>query len=65
MGAFALGRGIPLVVLGTFTGVFERLLTTTRLVRRAEVAIDVLLLLAAAYFLGRFLDAGGFAALLG
>lgn len=65
MGAFALGRGIPLAVLGTFTGVFERLLTTTRSVRRAEAAIGVLLLLAAAYFFGRFLDAGGFAALLG
>lgn len=65
MGAFALGRGIPLAVLGTFTGVFERMLTATRLVRRAEAAIGVLLLLAAAYFIGRFLDVGGFVALLG
>lgn len=65
MGAFALGRDIPLAVLGTFTGVFERMLTATRLVRRAEAAVGVLLLLAAAYFVGRFLAAGGFSALLG
>jgi cytochrome c-type biogenesis protein len=65
MGAFALGRGIPLAVLGTFTGVFERMLSATRLVRRVEVAVGVLLLVAAAWFVSQFIRVGGFSALFG
>jgi cytochrome c biogenesis protein CcdA len=64
MGAFALGRGIPLVMLGTFTGAFERMVTAARWLRRVEVVVGVLLLLAAAWFVGQFIAAGGFSALL-
>lgn len=64
MGAFALGRGIPLAMLGTFTGAFERMVTAARWVRRVEAAVGVLLLLAAAWFVGQFIAAGGFSALL-
>jgi cytochrome c-type biogenesis protein len=64
MGAFALGRGLPLALLGVFTGAFERALGATRLVRWVEFAVGVLLIAGAAWFVGQFLRVGGFDALL-
>jgi cytochrome c-type biogenesis protein len=64
MAAFALGRGVPLVVLGTFTGAFKAGSGASRWVPRLERAVGVLLLAGAAWFLREFLRAGGFSALL-
>lgn len=64
MGAFALGRGIPLVLLGTFTGAFKAGSAASRWVPRLEQAVGVLLLAGAAWFLREFFRAGGFSGLL-
>jgi cytochrome c-type biogenesis protein len=64
LGAFALGRGIPLTVLGTSTGAFQKMRGLTRWVPWIERVVGVLLLVGAAYFAGQFLATGGFPALL-
>lgn len=64
MGAFALGRGVPLVVLGTATGATRTTASLSRWVPAVERTIGVLALLAAGWFAWAFLAAGGFGALL-
>ncbi|GAA4888888.1 cation transporter [Pseudonocardia sp. C8] len=64
LGAFAIGRGIPLVVLGTSTAAFHNMRGLTRWVPWIERAVGVLLLVGAAYFAAEFLAVGGFPALL-
>jgi cytochrome c-type biogenesis protein len=64
MGAFALGRGLPLVLLGTFTGAFKAGGGASRWVPWLERAVGVLLLAGAAWYLRQFLLAGGFSGLL-
>lgn len=59
MGAFGLGRGVPLAVLGTFTGAFRSGRAATRWVPWLEKAVGVLLLLGAAWFVWQFFLAGG------
>lgn len=65
LGAFALGRGIPLTVLGTSIGAFQALKGATRLVPWVEKGVGVLLLLGALWFFREFLLMGGFGALFG
>ncbi|MBI2855556.1 MAG: sulfite exporter TauE/SafE family protein [Chloroflexi bacterium] len=55
MGAFALGRGIPMVVLGTSTGAFQRMKGFTSYVPWIERAVGVLLLVGAVFFLREWL----------
>lgn len=52
--AFGLGRGLPLVALGTLAGAARAAQALTRWVPRIEKAVGVLLLLAAVYFLVLF-----------
>lgn len=63
MGAFALGRGLPVGLLGVSTGAFRRALGVRRLVPWVERVTGVLLLAAAAWFAAQFLGRGGFGAL--
>jgi cytochrome c-type biogenesis protein len=64
MGAFAVGRGVPLVAVGTFTGLFHGGRRFARWVPRIERAVGVLLLVGAAWFLREFFRAGGIGGLL-
>lgn len=64
MGAFAVGRGLPLVALGAFTGVFQGGRRVARWVPHIEKGVGVLLLFGAGWFLYAFFGAGGFGALL-
>lgn len=64
LGAFALGRGVLLTVLGASTGTLHTLAGATRAVPWIERALGVLLLAGAGYFLREFLTMGGVAALL-
>ena len=54
MGAFALGRGIPLVLLGTSTGAFGRMKGFTGYVPWIEKGVGLLLLAGAAFFAKEF-----------
>jgi len=63
MGAFALGRGLPVGLLGVSAGAFRRALGVRRLVSWLERVTGVLLLAAATWFVVQFLGAGGFRAL--
>lgn len=63
MGAFALGRGTPVAVLGASAGAFERLMRAGRVVRWVEIAVAIVLLVAAGWFVGEFFRFGGFAGL--
>lgn len=64
MGAFAIGRGVPLVALGTLSGATRTARGLARWVPTIERAVGVLALAAAGWFGWAFVDAGGFAALL-
>lgn len=59
MGAFALGRGLPVALLGISTGAFQRALGVRRLAPWIERITGLLLLAAATWFALQFLDAGG------
>lgn len=59
MGAFALGRGLPLVALGTSAGAFRTLKGATSYVPWIEKAVGVLLLAGALYFLREFFRVSG------
>jgi cytochrome c-type biogenesis protein len=63
MGAFALGRGTPVAVLGASAGAFERMMRAGRVVRWVEIGVAILLLVAAGWFVGEFFRVGGFAGL--
>lgn len=63
LGAFAVGRGIPLTVLGASTGLFEKMRGATRWVPWVERSVGILLLVGAIYFFNEFLMMGGFSAL--
>lgn len=52
MFVFGLARGVPLLLVGTGTGLIDRVRRTGRWVRNVERVGGVLLLLAALYFLG-------------
>lgn len=59
MGAFALGRGLPVGLLGVSAGAFRRALGVRRLVPWLERFTGILLLAAAAWFTAQFFGAGG------
>jgi cytochrome c-type biogenesis protein len=59
MGLFALGRGLPLVVIGGFTGASRRSQLLSRWLPGIERFIGGVLLVAAAWFAGLALDAAG------
>lgn len=56
--AFAAGRGLPLLLLGTSTGWLRQMRVLSRLGRRIEQASGALLLLAAAYFFAQAIATG-------
>jgi cytochrome c-type biogenesis protein len=64
LGAFALGRGIPLVVLATSGASLTTLHAGARWLRWLKWALGLMLLLAAGFFFREFLMIGGFGALL-
>lgn len=51
--AFGLGRGVPIVIAGTATGILAYLLRARRLVRGVELASGALILAAALYYFYR------------
>jgi|GEM_PF-350735 cytochrome c-type biogenesis protein len=63
VGAFAVGRGIPLVALSASTGVLERIRAATASRMWMERATALLCFGAAAYFIKQFFVMGGFGAL--
>lgn len=63
LGAFALGRGLPVALLGVSTAAFHRALGVRRLARWLERTVGLLLLAAATWFAARFFGAGGSGAL--
>ncbi len=64
LGVFAVGRGVPLVVLGTSSGAVYKARGLSRWVPWIQKAVGVLLVLAAAYFVSRFFANGGFTAVI-
>ena len=58
-GAFALGRGIHLTVLGTYTAVFQEMGGVRSYVPWVERVVGILLLVGAAWFFREFLRVGG------
>ena len=59
MGAFAIGRGIPLTVLGTYTAAFQKMGGVRSYVPWVERVVGILLLVGAAWFFREFLRVGG------
>ncbi len=59
MGAFAIGRGIPLTILGTYTAAFQKMGGVKNYVPWMERVVGILLLLGAAWFFREFLRVGG------
>jgi cytochrome c-type biogenesis protein len=64
LGLFALGRGIPLILLGASAGGLRGLRAATRSVVWVERVIGVLLLIAALFFVREFIMVGGLSSLL-
>jgi cytochrome c-type biogenesis protein len=59
MGAFAIGRGIPLTILGTYTAAFQKMGGTRSYVPWVERVVGILLLAGAGWFFWQFLQVGG------
>lgn len=60
MGAFAIGRGIPLTILGTYTAAFQKMTGGARsYVHWMERVVGILLLAGAVWFFMEFLRVGG------
>ena len=63
MGSFAVGRGLPLIALGTSMTRIESLRHLDHFVPWVERIVGILLLVGAAYFVRQFLLVGGFESL--
>lgn len=60
MGSFAVGRGLPLIAIGTSMTKIDALRHLDHFVPWVEKVVGLLLLLGAAYFLRQFISVGGF-----